>query len=71
MKMSDPILDKAPDGLNSVIANNIIDLRTIIEQIGKIKDMTRKTFEEFRIEQTDEFQRKLRFLTLANRSFKN
>ena len=23
--MSDPILDKAPDGLNSVIANNIID----------------------------------------------
>ena len=62
--MSDPILDKAPDGLNSVIADNIIDLRTI-------KDMTRKTFEEFRIEQTDEFQRKLRFLTLANRSFKN
>ena len=33
--------------------------------------MTRTTFEEFRIEQTDEFQRKLRFLTLANRSFKN
>ena len=32
--------------------------------------MTRKTFEEFRIEQTDEFQIKLRFLTLTNRSFR-
>ena len=30
--------------------------------------MTRKTFEEFRIEQTEEFERKLGFLTLTNRS---
>ena len=56
-------------------------LRTIIEEIGKInsnerleieklKDMTRKALEEFRIEKTEEVERKLRFLTLTNRSFR-
>ena len=32
--------------------------------------MTRKALEEFRIEKTEEVERKLRFLTLTNRSFR-
>ena len=57
------------------------DLRIIIEKIGKaennarfeieeIKDMTRKALKEFRIEKTEELERKIRFLSVINRSFR-
>lgn len=62
--------------------DNLIDLRIIMEEIGKInnneklkiekiKGITRKTLKVFKIEQTEELERKLRFLAVKNRSFRN
>ena len=61
---------------------NLIDLRIIMEEIGKInnneklkiekiKGITRKALKVFKIEQTEELERKLRFLAVKNRSFRN
>ena len=62
--------------------DNLIDLRIIMEEIGKInnneklkiekiKGITRKALKVFKIEQTEELERKLRFLAVKNRSFRN
>lgn len=62
--------------------DKLIDLRIIMEEIGKInnneklkiekiKGITRKTLKVFKIEQTEELERKLRFLAVKNRSFRN
>lgn len=62
--------------------DNLIDLRIIMEEIGKInnneklkiekiKGITRKALKVFKIEQTEELDRKLRFLAVKNRSFRN
>ena len=62
--------------------DNLIDLRIIMEEIGKInnneklkiekiKGITRKALKVFKIEQTKELERKLRFLAVKNRSFRN
>ena len=62
--------------------DNIIELRIIMEEIGKInnneklkiekiKGITRKALKVFKIEQTEELERKLRFLAVKNRSFRN
>lgn len=62
--------------------DNLIDLRIIMEEIGKInnneklkiekiKGVTRKALKVFKIEQTEELERKLRFLAVKNRSFRN
>lgn len=62
--------------------DNLIDLRIIMEEIGKInnneklkiekiKGRTRKALKVFKIEQTEELERKLRFLAVKNRSFRN
>ena len=62
--------------------DNLIDLRIIMEEIGKInnneklkiekiKGITRKALKIFKIEQTEELERKLRFLAVKNRSFRN
>lgn len=62
--------------------DNLIDLRIIMEEIGKInnneklkiekiKGITRKALKAFKIEQTEELERKLRFLAVKNRSFRN
>ena len=62
--------------------DNLIDLRIIMEEIGKInnneklkiekiKGITRKALKVFKIEQTEEWERKLRFLAVKNRSFRN
>lgn len=62
--------------------DNLIDLRIIMEEIGKInnneklkiekiKGITRRALKVFKIEQTEELERKLRFLAVKNRSFRN
>ena len=62
--------------------DNLIDLRIIIEEIGKInnneklktekiKGITRKALEVFKIEKMEELERKLRFFAVKNRSFRN
>ena len=62
--------------------DNLIDLRIIIEEIGKINDneklktekikgITRKALEVFKIEKMEELERKLRFFAVKNRSFRN
>ena len=62
--------------------DKLIYLRIIMEEIGKInnneklkiekiKGITRKTLKVFKIEQTEELERKLRFLAVKNRSFRN
>lgn len=62
--------------------DNLIDLRIIMEEIGKInnneklkiekiKGITRKALKVFKTEQTEELERKLRFLAVKNRSFRN
>ena len=65
-----------------IYMDNLIDLRIIMEEIGKInnneklkiekiKGITRKALKVFKIEQTEELERKLRFLAVKNRSFRN
>ena len=65
-----------------IYMDNLIDLRIIMEEIGKInnneklkiekiKGITRKALKVFKIEQTEELDRKLRFLAVKNRSFRN
>ena len=39
-------------------------------EIEEIKDMTRKALVEFKIRKREELERKLRFLTVTNKSFK-
>ena len=62
--------------------DNLIDLRIIIEEIGKInnneklktekiKGITRKALEVFKIEKMEELERTLRFFAVKNRSFRN
>ena len=65
-----------------IYMDNLIDLRIIMEEIGKInnneklkiekiKGITRKALKVFKTEQTEELERKLRFLAVKNRSFRN